>query len=438
MTKPGRSVLAALATLAVAAAAQARPHEPLRTFPASVLQRLIDRAQPEETVRIPPGIYEGAVRLDKDVSLVGAGAGRTILDGAGAAVTLLVESRATVSRVTVRGGQTGVEFRGPGGILQDSLVTWNAVQGVHCLANAVLFNNRIVGNGHGVAVNSRGPVLLHNTIAGNRRAGIWSWYAPGPTAIHNLVTHNEMALDAGAGSTPELEHNVEWGNAGALHGRFLVEAPDYADPLTERLSPVAGSPLSEMVQRSPLLRVRRGAAEAGALYPAGYLGARRAELELDLKRLASFARRHEPQVTYRLTPEPGVFQVEVAFSRPPFQMGVSQGATQVEVLRAWDSEGKVRLYADVHTSGKPRVAVDAIEPDAPLGSRRYRLLCQFHDPAAWRVEGDRMIFERLTSFEPVRIVAPEGWQLRRLPTRRTEQGNLVRAELVRKPDGRQP
>jgi hypothetical protein len=90
-----------------------------------------------------------------------------------------------VSGLTVRGGRTGIELRGSGrAIVQDCVVAWNRDAGVHCLASAVLFNNRIYGNqGHGVAVNSRSPVLLHNTIAGNGDAGVWSWYAPGPVLL---------------------------------------------------------------------------------------------------------------------------------------------------------------------------------------------------------------------------------------------------------------
>jgi hypothetical protein len=430
MRLQGKIFLAGLVALAVSAAADGRPEKAgLKIYPSGVLQRLIDRAGPGETVRIPPGIYEGSVVVRKDVTLKGAGTRRTILDGKGAECVLRIEGGASASKLAVRGGLIGVEFRGPGGTLQDSVVAWNQRYGVHCLASAVLFNNRIYGNGDGVAVNSRAPVLLHNTIAGNRDSGVWSWYGPGPTLIHNLVTHNSQALMTGAGSQPELKDNVEWANGKLVEG-FKVEAPGYDDPLDGRLSPVEGTPLAEAVELSALLRRRPGHA-AGGLYPVGYLGARRAEVELDAGKVRAFVRRFEPRLTYRLTPEPGVFQVEIAFARPPFQIGASEQATHVEVLRAWDSKGKIELYAQAQKGEVWSIRTDALDPDAPLESARYRLLCEFVDPGALRLEGDRMIFERVTSLESVDIEAPEGWKLRRLPARQTKKGRLVAAEMTR-------
>src|SRR5262249_42907642 len=153
-----------------------------------------------------------------------AGAQRTVLDGQGADIVLLVESAALVSKLTVRGGLIGIEFRGPDATLQDAIVTRNQIYGVHCLASPVLFNNRVFNNGTGVAVNSRAPVLLHNTIAGNRAAGVWSWYGPGPSILNDLVVDNHQALDAGAGSAPEIAGSVEWGHVKPSAG-FREEDP---------------------------------------------------------------------------------------------------------------------------------------------------------------------------------------------------------------------
>jgi hypothetical protein len=291
-----------------------------------------------------------------------------------------------------------------------------------------LFNNRIYGNKIGVAVNSRAPVLLHNTIAGNRHAGIWSWYAPGPALVHNLVTHNAVALDSGAGSRPEIVNSVEWGHQHPSAG-FQIGEPSYEDPLDGRLSLTEDSLLADLVELSPLLRLRSGAAR-GALYPVGHLGKRRAEVELDRSAVRGFIHRNEPQLTYRLTPEPGVFRIEVAFSQPAFQLGSSLTTTSIEVLKVWDTKGSVQLHADVHKGEMLGVKVGALDPDAPVEAQRYRMICELVDPQAWRQVGDKMRFERVTSLEGSKIVAPDGWVLRKLPARSTEKGKILAAEAA--------
>ena len=425
-----KSSVAGWLLLALAPWAGAKPQEgklPIR--PASVVQRLVDRARPGATVRLPAGVFVGSVTVRKNIGLVGAGVGRTILDGQGADRVLLVESAALVARMTVRGGQIGVELRGPDAILQDTLITANKIYGVHCLASPVLFNNRILANGTGVAVNSRSPVLLHNTIAGNGAAGVWSWYGPGPALLNDLVADNKIALDDGAGSSPEIANSYEWGHVRPSAGfREVDPGPDAFED--ERAGVGASSPLAQSVDLSPLLRLKPGAAD-GATFPVGYLGSRRAEVELDRGKARAYAHRNEPQLTYRLTGEPGVFQVEVTFSRPPFQLGSSETTASIEVLKAWDDQGTVRLHADVRRNGTLLgVQVDSFEPDPPLQAGRYHVLCEFQDPAAWRDVGGKMVFQRVTSVEGVRIVPPEGWTLRRLPSVESERGRVLSAEAV--------
>jgi hypothetical protein len=220
---------------------------------------------------------------------------------------------------------------------------------------------------------------------------------------------------------------VEWSSERPSAG-FLREVPGYEDPLEGRLATPETLPLAEMAELSDLLRLRPGAPQ-GATYPVGYLGKRRAEVELDRAKLEAHGRRHEPQLTYRLTPEPGVFHVEIAFSRLPFQIGASEQTRSVRILKVWDSMGQVELQASVSDGLPAQLQVESLDLDAPPQSGRYRLLCEFVDPAAWRQDGDRMLFERATSVESIRILPPEGWQLRRLPARKTAAGRVIAAEL---------
>ena len=45
------------------------------------IQKAIDAAGPGGTIYLKEGIYKGILNIDKPVNLIGAGSGRTIVDG---------------------------------------------------------------------------------------------------------------------------------------------------------------------------------------------------------------------------------------------------------------------------------------------------------------------------------------------------------------------
>lgn len=400
------SILIASALLAPVLASARPESAPVQIRPASEIQTLIDGARSGDVIRIPEGVYRGAIHINKSIQLVGAGSRKTILDGTGQAIALLITSKASVSQVAVRGANIGIEIRAAEALVQDSLIARNQSFGIHCLADAILFNNRILENGSGVGVNSRNPILLHNTISRNAQIGVWSWYAPGPTLIHNLVTENRLAMDVGAGSHPEYIDNAEWGNSVAVAEFSNVES----------------------VQRSDLLKAKSGK-DAEGDFPVGALGARRGDVELDRSAAEAYLKRFLPTVTYRLTPQPGVFQLELAFSSLPFQTGTSPNTTGLKVLKAWDTKGTVQVFADAKQGGTWEVKVDSLSADVPTEARRYKVLCEVTDAASWRQDGDKMIFERVTSIGKPHIVPPTGWTVRALHAGKSELGTRYTARV---------
>lgn len=78
------------------AAAPRQPSGPVRQ-PIAVVSALIDAAQPGDTVRIPPGVYEGNLVVRKPVTIEGGGA--AVFDGLGRGTVVEI----TVPGVTLRG-----------------------------------------------------------------------------------------------------------------------------------------------------------------------------------------------------------------------------------------------------------------------------------------------------------------------------------------------
>ena len=91
----------------------------------STLQGAVDAAHDGDTIRVGPGTFAGGVTIDVGVTLVGAGAQRTVIKGGGPVITIFRDPdpaglSVSIKGVTITGGlnnsQPGAEVSFGGGI----------------------------------------------------------------------------------------------------------------------------------------------------------------------------------------------------------------------------------------------------------------------------------------------------------------------------------
>jgi len=152
-----------------------------RDVPLGALASAIENAQAGDILRLSQGIYEGAVVIDKPLTLVG---NETTIDGLGEGSVILVDAPdVTLSGLTVIGSGSG------GGALDAGItLTTNADR-------AVIEGNRVIGNLVGIDVHGPEDVLVINNIVEGRQDrrmndrgnGIYVWNAPGVRVERNDV-----------------------------------------------------------------------------------------------------------------------------------------------------------------------------------------------------------------------------------------------------------
>ncbi|MCP4401228.1 MAG: hypothetical protein GY801_28515 [bacterium] len=178
------------------------------------IQQAVDAAISGDFIRVGAGVFAGNIDVKKkSLSLRGAGAGQTIVQGW---IRIENSSEASVEAFTIRGGGiyikdsmarvSGNEIlnspgpglqleRCPGSIISDNDISYSAKEGI--LSNesdGVIGSNHVKNNGSdGIVVNNASPTLQVNYVADNQRDGIairgFSHYAA-PLLIQNRVMNN--------------------------------------------------------------------------------------------------------------------------------------------------------------------------------------------------------------------------------------------------------
>lgn len=125
------------------------------------LQTRIERAQPGEVIQLPPGRIRGNFVIDKPLTLRGAGAQRTVLEGGGRGAILAVEAV---------DGEVHIEELGLSGGRSASGGAISIDNGARVFVVGCLFEKNVARSGRGGAVSiDRGALSLTEcTLVGNR------------------------------------------------------------------------------------------------------------------------------------------------------------------------------------------------------------------------------------------------------------------------------
>ncbi|MBN1977554.1 MAG: hypothetical protein JW918_09150 [Anaerolineae bacterium] len=156
----------------------------------------LNKASSDDTIYVGAGTYVENLYIGKNITLLGAGAGSTIVDGGNAGSTLRVYQglSVTISGMTVRNGNGSLGTGG--GILAERDTTVHVV-------DATIFDNQATSYGGGIYVAMYGVMTITNSsvisnAAGTNGGGVYS-AAPGGTLtiVDSTVGDNTAAGDGG-------------------------------------------------------------------------------------------------------------------------------------------------------------------------------------------------------------------------------------------------
>lgn len=168
--------------------------------PCATIAAAIDKASSGDTIQIAAGTYnEHDVQVSKELTLIGAGAGSTIVDAGGNGRVFRINVSSTLSHMTIQNGLTPEDsnlFNTSGaGVLVGSYT--NTV-----LDNVVIADSEASGNGGGVFNN--GFLTISNSeivanVANGIGGGIYNYNLGAITVTQSLVAENTAVGIQGGG-----------------------------------------------------------------------------------------------------------------------------------------------------------------------------------------------------------------------------------------------
>jgi len=145
--------------------------------PCLTIQVAVGKAASGDTITIAAGVYHENVDIvDKNLTLVGASAATTIIDGGGISIT----SNVNASRLTIRKGG-GVFIETTGVVQLSDLIISNNTRGIFNFGNLTVRDTTIDGNDGAVSVGG----------------GLWNRLGAQATLTNVTISHNKARFDGG-------------------------------------------------------------------------------------------------------------------------------------------------------------------------------------------------------------------------------------------------
>jgi parallel beta-helix repeat protein len=236
----------ALSNLVFSSLAQAKDINVPADF--KTIGEALTNASAGDVIKVAAGTYAENLNIAVSVTLEGAGAAQTIIDGtSGRAQQQPVILIRNISNVTIRGftiqnGRRGISTeRATGLLIENNIIKQNLRQGVlfNTKSEGKILNNEISENlvdtdralGRGINITDSQAVIAGNTIAKNAQAGIAVFFSKVEVSNNQInenglwgvfLSHNPETFDASEGT---VTGNTIRGNLGI--GLFLVGSVNF-------------------------------------------------------------------------------------------------------------------------------------------------------------------------------------------------------------------
>lgn len=198
-SKLARCVLASLGVCALAWPLSGQAAT-IDVVPSDDLQTVIEQAQPGDTIRLAPGVYQQKIVIENSVSLQGPDDHSAIIQGDRVGRTIWIKAPdVRIEHLTVT--KSGLDlFEMDAGIFLDKTAH-----------NAQILNNKVLDNSVGVYLRGPHRVLVeNNTITGTeevrvseRGNAITLWNSP-----HSQIVNNRISLGRDGIYTTNSKHNL--------------------------------------------------------------------------------------------------------------------------------------------------------------------------------------------------------------------------------------
>jgi len=351
--------------------------------PSTVIQDLIDLAEPGSEILVPAGVYLGTVQLKNHITLRGEGDAVTVIDGQGAEEVVTFGKESALIGFTVRNGQVLIASKGNFiGVFECSLKEYFRFGVFFDGGSGVIANNILKGNEQSVGIFSynANPLIINNLIEGNKVGFQWFPHLI-PTLIGNLFRGNTLAVSGTDGASIVMEKNLFDGNANLYNRGELPEGNE----------------------------VRSVAANEFVLTRGNSTDSYRDLMDTTYEA----AVKDHPIIVYDLHQEPAVFDAITLFPWASFVVSASAVDTKIEAYEAYDWVADKPLNAEFFMQNNVRPSVRVNNPEIVEKMReRYVLENRYvHAGSYFDNEKGQRIFRRMTNVAQIEVVIPTGYRL---------------------------